>query len=359
MSDDKKTICLISPSLQMGGLERAMSNLAIYFNSQGYKVHYLLLYNFEKFYQLDSNIEIIEPHFDYSNTLKPLYYLRLLKYIRNQVKKVNPDYVLSFGDYHNSFVLLALYGLKTPVYVSDRSSPDKNFGKAFTLFKKWTYKRSAGIIAQTQRAANQKKRLLGKNANIAIIPNAIRKIERHELPKKRYILGVGRHYHVKGFDRLIKAFALVETDWQLVLAGGGGPESNTLKELVDTLNLSDKVVFLGKVNDIDRVFSESDIFVLTSRSEGFPNALCEAMASGLACISFDIVAGPADIIENGVDGILVENGNIEELAQKIQLCIDDELYRLSLGENALKIQQKFCLNTSGEKYLNFIINGFE
>ena len=350
---DNTSICLISPSLQMGGLERAMSSLGNYFDAKGYKVYYIVLYRFEKFYTLNENIEFIDPDFDY-NISKPLYYYKLIKYIRTHVKKINPDTILSFGDYHNAVVLFSLRGLKIPVYVSDRSSPDKKFGKIFTFFKKWTYKNSAGIIAQTQRAANQKLKMLGNGINITIIPNAIRAIELYDTPRKKQILGVGRHYKVKGFDRLIKAYSLLDTSWQLILAGGGGPESESLKQLVKSLNIEDKVTFLGKVTDIDRVYAEAGIFCLTSRSEGFPNALCEAMAAGLPCISFDIVAGPTDIIIDGNNGILAQDGNIEELAEKMQYLIANESIRLKFGKESSKLQEVLSLESSGNKFLNFI-----
>jgi GalNAc-alpha-(1->4)-GalNAc-alpha-(1->3)-diNAcBac-PP-undecaprenol alpha-1,4-N-acetyl-D-galactosaminyltransferase len=353
MESNKKKICLISPSLQMGGLERAMSNLGNYFNAKGYKVYYVVLYKFERFYTLDNGIELIEPGFRY-NMSKPLYYLKLIGYIRKTVKSIGPDTVLSFGDYHNALVLFSLKGLKIPVYVSDRSSPDKDFGKILTMFKKWTYKSSAGIIAQTQRAADQKLKMLGKNINITIIPNTIREIKLYDIPRKDRILGVGRHHKVKGFDRLINAYALLDTPWQLVLAGGRGPETENLKQLVRDRNIEDKVVFLGEIKEIDKVYAEAGIFCLTSRSEGFPNALCEAMAAGLPGVSFDIVAGPADIITNGKNGILVQDGDIDGFARQLQTLISDMDYRRRLGNEASKLQDELSLELSGNKFLNFI-----
>ncbi|WP_207423845.1 glycosyltransferase [Desertivirga brevis] len=354
MADKPYAICLISPSLQMGGLERAMSNLANYFCEQGHKITYITLYNFEKFYKLDDRITLMEPHLDYKNTPKYLYYLKLLKYIRREVLKAEPDTVLSFGDYHNAWVLLALKGIKVPVYVSDRSSPDKNFGRAYTFFKKLTYKDSAGIIAQTRRAADQKKRLLGRNAKITIIPNTVRRVEPSAVVRKNYILGVGRHYHVKGFDRLIDVFALLNTDWNLVLAGDGGPQSQALRDQVDRLNIKDRVVFLGKVSNMTPVYAEAGIFVMTSRSEGFPNALCEAMAAGIPCVSYDISAGPADIIRDNENGFLVPDNDSRALAAVVQRLIDDSNLRMIVGEKASLIQDELSFERSGGKFLNTI-----
>lgn len=353
MLSNTNTICLISPSLQMGGLERAMSNLANYFNSKGHKIYYVVLYKTHKFYQLNEGIELIEPEFNY-DIAKPLYYFKIALYIRSKVKAIDPDTVLSFGDYHNALVLFSLLGTKIPVYVSDRSSPQKKFSKLYNLFKTFTYKKSFGVIAQTQRAAEQKRKMLGDKLKIVIIPNAIRKVEIYNIERKNYILGVGRHYNVKGFDRLIEAFSLLKSNWKLVLAGGGGPESSNLHSQVERLELTESVIFLGKVTDMDRVYSEAGIFVLTSRSEGFPNALCEAMSSGLACISYDINAGPADIIEDRVNGILIEDNNVIELRSAMQELILNEALRDKLGENAKLIQNKLSVEKSGDKYLKFI-----
>ena len=205
-----KKICLISPSLQMGGLERAMSNLANYFSSKGYKVYYVVLFRFDKFYDLNDKITFIEPEFDKKETFKLFYYFRIISYLRKTVKQIKPDTVLSFGDYHNALVLFSLKWIKIPIYVSDRSSPNKDFGKVFSLFKKWTYAKSSGIIAQTKRAESQKYRMLGYGINVSVIPNAIREVKSYNLIREKIILGVGRHYQVKGLDRLIRAFSKIE-----------------------------------------------------------------------------------------------------------------------------------------------------
>jgi GalNAc-alpha-(1->4)-GalNAc-alpha-(1->3)-diNAcBac-PP-undecaprenol alpha-1,4-N-acetyl-D-galactosaminyltransferase len=109
------------------------------------------------------------------------------------------------------------------------------------------------------------------------------------------------------------------------------------------------------VKDIDTVFSYSKIFVLPSRSEGFPNALIEAMAHGLACVSFDINAGPRDVIENGVNGVLIEDGDIDSLATNINELIINESLRIQLGEKAKKLKDKLSLDGIGKEFLNFIV----
>jgi len=353
MHKKKTSICLISPSLQMGGLERVMCNLANYFCSEGYTVYYIVLYKFKKFYELNEGIVYIEPKEKYIGS-KLRYHVGLLRYIRTTVKACMPDTVLSFGDYHNAMVILALQGLNIPIYLSDRSSPSIHFGTFMRVFRKWAYRKSTGIIAQTERAANQKRQMLGHNFNITVIPNVIREISAYPVKREKYILGVGRHDRVKGFDRLINAYALICTDWKLVLAGGGANETDNLRRQVKELKIEDNVIFLGKVTDIDRIYAKAGIFCLPSRSEGFPNALCEAMASGLPCVSFDIVAGPSDLIENNKNGILVKDGDIQAMADQLFLLINDATLREKLGNEASKIKEDLALQVCGREFLRVI-----
>lgn len=355
MKNETKKICLISPSLQLGGLERAMSNLAIYFHEQGYIVTYILHYKFERFYHLPSEIEIIEPTFFKNKTIKPVYYWKLLFYIRNAVKQCKPNAILSFGDYHNAWVLLALTNLNYPVFISDRSSPGKKFGYWYSIFKKRMYQNSTGVIAQTVRAANQKKMMLGEDFNIKVIPNAIRKMNIIDCKREKIVLAVGRHYHVKGLDRLIKAFAkITDRSWTLHVAGSDGPESEGLKSLVKDLGIETSVKFLGKVTNMDALYSRSGIFVLPSRSEGLPNALCEAMANGLACVSFDINAGPSDLITHNLNGVLVPDGQIDQLAKEIESLMQNDQKRTLLGANAKNKREELSPNLIGKKYLQFL-----
>jgi len=115
-----------------------------------------------------------------------------------------------------------------------------------------------------------------------------------------------------------------------------------------------RVVLAGQQKEVDNFLEESKIYVLTSDIEGYPNALCEAMAHGLACVSFDCVAGPSDIIEHGKNGILIEDGYTELFARELDLLIEDEDSRRKLGEEAEKIQDTLRGERIFEQYLTFI-----
>ncbi|MBK7525402.1 MAG: glycosyltransferase [Saprospiraceae bacterium] len=143
---------------------------------------------------------------------------------------------------------------------------------------------------------------------------------------------------------------------KLHFAGGEKNEDPILEKIIREKNLEDRIQFLGKVKEMDLIYSSASIFVIPSRSEGFPNVLIEAMAFGLPCISFDFIAGPKDIITHEEDGILVENGNIESLANRINRLIENDKERLRLANNAKKIRYKYSSEMISNKLLTFLEN---
>lgn len=351
-----RNICIVSPSLKMGGIERALSVLANYFVSQGHTVSFISAQGGEKFYTLDSKIIFLEPKLNRQKGVfgKISFYFSVVNFIRKTVKKQKPEVVLSFGDAFNPLVLLALLGTKFPVYISDRTSPDFPFNPIIRLGKKWLYPKSSGFIAQTQKAADYKKLHFKDRLNIKIIPNALKETKVYDVPKLNQVVCVGRLSIEKGQDRLIDAFSKIanDVDWKLVLAGDG-PMRGTWEKKVADLKLKDKIIFLGKVQNVDLLLKESSIFVLPSRLEGFPNALCEAMAVGLPCVCFDSIATDYFLIPNQ-NGLIIKENDIDVLATTIKKLIENPELREDLGNNAKQIAQKLAVATIGEEFLNFM-----
>jgi glycosyltransferase involved in cell wall biosynthesis len=348
INTSQKSILFLIPSLQQGGLENAVTVIANSFAKKDLKVFIACAYKKDVFYRLDEAIIVFHPDYERDIYSTFSYYLKTIKFFKSKIKHVDPDVILSYGDYLNPISILASLGTKTPIYISDRSSPEKKFPFLIGILRKTLYPKSNGIIAQTERARDQKIKMLPGYKNIKVIPNPLRPITQHpDTIKENIILGVGRHYHVKGLDRLIKAIAEVELkDWKLVIAGNIGPETEELKLLVKNLHLDEKVVFLGAIKEIDKVFSKSKIFVLPSRSEGFPNALIEAMAHGIPSISFDIVAGPAEIIKDNINGVLIKDNDIKAMSVAINKLILNENLRSSFGENAFQKAREFEISNS-------------
>jgi len=217
----KKKICLVIPSMISGGMERVMSELANYLVKNDARVWLILMFRDEVFYKLDPRIQVIEPSFRKRSNLTYAFFL--FPFVRRKIRSIHPDTVLSFGERYNSYVLLATLGLPYPVYISDRSSPHKSLSNFNLWMSKLLYKKSAGIVAQTSKAAELlSKRLKGAQSNIRVIPNPLREIRRTNPPKKNQILALGRLVREKRYDRLLEIVSLLkDKSWNLVIVGDG------------------------------------------------------------------------------------------------------------------------------------------
>ncbi|MDD3687717.1 MAG: glycosyltransferase [Bacteroidales bacterium] len=351
-----KHFCIVSPSLKMGGIERALVVLANHFAERGYNITFISCLKGEHFYSLSNKIVLIEPNFSHKGGQISgiVFYPRLIQFIRRHVQCANPDVVLAFGDWFSPMVLLALYGTEYPVYISDRTSPDYKFKFPIHQLKKWLYPRSAGFIAQTQRAADFKRLQFGNKLNIKIIPNALREVILYpEIRREKIILYVGRFAWEKGPDRLIQAFAKI-TDkggWELHMAGSG-PLLGCIKQLTIELGIESLVKFLGRIEDVDYLFARASIYVLPSVLEGFPNSLCEAMAAGLPVVCFNTIPHES-ILTNGVDGLVLPD-HINALTTTLGALLTDEDKRIKLGIEALKIKDRLNVEKVGNQIVDFI-----
>ncbi|MHC1733040.1 MAG: glycosyltransferase [Bacteroidales bacterium] len=353
----RNTICIVSPSLGVGGIERALVVLANYFAKADFRVVFISCLAGKKFYQLNSEVEIIEPKFNHSGNYvsKAIFYPKVIFFIRRMVKKSNPDNILVFGDLFSSVVLLSLLGLNYPVFISDRTSPDFKLKRSLVLLKKWLYPKAKGCIAQTSIAADFKRKQFGNRLDIRIIPNALREIARYpEIKREKIILYVGRLSWEKGPERLIRAFYNIPDrgDWTLHLAGTG-PLLLNLRELVRNLGLWNEVSFLDSVYNIDETYARASIYVLPSLMEGFPNSLCEAMAAGLPCVCFDTIPHE-ELFTHGMDGLVVKGGDVKALSNTLKKLMDDDHLRASLGLEAQKIQIRLNVEKVGQEVKDYI-----
>lgn len=349
----KKNICLILPSLIVGGMERVMSELANYLIKNDMNVWLILMFKDEMFYPLDPGVQVVQPTFRKRNNFT--YSLFLFPFLRKNIKRIRPDAVVSFGERYNSYTLLAALGLPFPIYISDRSSPNKKLSKFNLRLSKILYKRAAGIIAQTSKAAELlNERLGGSYSSIRVIPNPLREIPDADYKKKNQIVALGRLVREKRYDRLLEVMSnLKDQTWTLLIVGDGSLRP-MVESLIKQYDLGERVILAGQQKDVDAFLGESRIYALTSDIEGYPNALCEAMAHGLACISFDCVAGPRDIIQQGVNGILIEEGDMDHFARELDFLIEDSSKRAGLGKNAREIRATLNSERIFSQYLEFI-----
>lgn len=356
---EKKKFCCIVPDLSKGGMERVMAELATYFSSKiNIEVNVILLTNRSKiFYKIPTYVAIYRPEFTFDNNIRTISTIRTLIFLRKIIKRINPDAILSFGETYNSFVLLSCLMLNVRIFVSDRSKPDKSWGFFHEHLRRFLYPFATGIISQTDYSKDFLSKETG-HKNIKVIPNPIRVIEKKTLERRNIILNVGRLIKSKRIDLLLNIFNNCKNDkWELWLVGENEKnEKEKLEKIVNELNLSEKVIFWGKQENVAKFYGIAKIFAFSSESEGLPNVLLEAMASGLACISFDCVAGPRDLITDGENGYLVKMYDCVEYISKLNLLIKNPALRETFANNAKKKSEEYNINIIGEKFYNFLLS---
>lgn len=180
--------------------------------------------------------------------------------------------------------------------------------------------------------------------NVIVIPNFIKQLpENISTCENKQVIALGRYTEQKGFDLLLQSWKIVEAkhpDWRLDIYGSGNHLS--YQKLADSYLLS-KVTCHPAVSDIESIYANASIYVLSSRYEGFGMVLIEAQSYGLPVVSFNCPCGPKDIISEA-SGILVENGNIQELANGIITLIEDEVKRIDMGKSGISNVARFRIN---------------
>jgi GalNAc-alpha-(1->4)-GalNAc-alpha-(1->3)-diNAcBac-PP-undecaprenol alpha-1,4-N-acetyl-D-galactosaminyltransferase len=321
---------------------------------------HLVLFGIDRdvFYEIPPSVIIHKPNFEFDNTKRSWHTLKTIYFIRKTIKKINPNTILSYGEYWNSLVLLALVGKKYPIFVSDRCQPDKSLGKLHDFLRKCFYKYAKGIIAQTSKAKSIYEAGFVNNLNIKVIGNPIAQQELVTTPREKIVLSVGRLIETKHHNELIKLFVkLNKPDWKLIIVGGDALRQNnseTLNELIISLNAQNRVKLAGNQKDVTSYYKKSSIFAFTSSSEGFPNVVGEALSFGLPVVAFDCIAGPSDMIQESKNGNLIKLFDYEQFAKKLGLLMDDEALRLKMAEFAPISIRKFDKNKIGEEYYEFI-----
>lgn len=353
-------ICCCIHSLGPGGMERVMSELINGFIREHDAEVHVILYGMgrERFYEIDNRAIFHIPKFEFTNKHRTLCTLKTMAYLRKEIKRIKPDTVLSFGNYWNNFVLLATRGLKYPVYVSDRSSPAKNMGSFQNKLRNILYPKATGVVAQTSKAKEYYDKLFHQK-NYAIIGNPIRNIDISDnYQRENIVISVGRLIHTKHYDRMIKLFSeLNRADWKLIIVGGDAQNQNNMSKLqaqLSEMGNPTNIELAGTQKDVESYLLKSKIFAFTSSSEGFPNVVGEAMSAGLPVISYDCVAGPSDMIEDGVNGYLVPVFDDELFKQRLLELMDDEEKREKMGQKAKESIRRFEVEKIVTKFYEFI-----
>jgi len=286
-------------------------------------------------------------------------YARRLLALRKMIRQYQPDLVLSFLPNVNIAALIATAFTGIPCIVSERSDPSMQpIGRTWSLACRLLYRFAHAVTVQTDQVAQRIGAIYPGLSQVLVVPNPLpTELEASSRDKsswapvdgtrRRVLLSVGRLAPEKCTDRIIDAFAKlapVHPDWDLHLAGDG-PQRATLQRQIDATKLpSSRLRLLGRSSEPWTLMREADAFVMASRYEGFPNALLEAMGTGLPCVATDCPSGPREISRDGTDALLVAPGDSAALEAALARLMGDATLRRDLGERARKsVKERYSL----------------
>ncbi len=346
-------ITLVISSLSSGGAERVISIMANYWVGVDNSITLITIDSKENdFYVLDARIsriglDLMRNSSSHWDAIKNNY--TRLKRLRKAIKQSRANVVISFIDNMNIMTLLAVMGMRINVVISERNDPRQySIGYVWDRLRLWIYPKADAIVVQTIQVKNwaEEKAL---NNRIEIVPNPVLPVAVEKDAKNPYrlnrpfVVSMGRLVPQKGFDQLIEAFARIHDDrWSLVIIGEG-PERKNLEFLIKQLNLENRIYLTGRISEPNSILKQAELFVLSSKYEGFPNALLESMSCGLAVISFDCPSGPGEIIKHRENGMLVPPMDFEGLSVAMNELICDKSLRKKLGIRARDVTEEYSV----------------
>ena len=331
-----------------GGLERVLSVKASALADMGYDVSILVLNNthLNPFYTFHPNIRFVSINVK-GNPLN--YWKSYSGGIKRVVQQIQPEIISVCDDGFKAFFIPKFLKTNAKIiyerHVSkliESHDADSGLKKFVTHIKWWLMERLASNFTKFVVLTHGNKNEWPTLSNLVVIPNPLSFYPMVSSPlDRKIVISVGRITYQKGQDLLVKVWALVHEkfpDWELHLYG-----KEDLKVL-DTVNLTNNVFHFPPEKNIEEKYLHSSIYVMSSRFEGFGMVLTEAMACGVPCVSFNCDYGPADIIENGIDGYIVEKEDIFALADKLMLLMQDSEMRKKMGKKAKENVKRFNVN---------------
>jgi GalNAc-alpha-(1->4)-GalNAc-alpha-(1->3)-diNAcBac-PP-undecaprenol alpha-1,4-N-acetyl-D-galactosaminyltransferase len=344
-------VTLVIYGLGGGGAERVMSIVANYWVAQGWDVTLIMLVapNQPSFYPLDPHIKLksLDIAGSSANAIAAIGKTwQRVRVLRRAILASQPDVVISFMNAVNVYTILACLRTQIPTIVSEHIYPGSNdANKIWQFIMKVTYRYADLVTVLTQNAlpfypARRGYRAIVMPNPVTTPPPAAAIVQ---LVAKPSLIAIGRLHPQKGFDLLLQAFARIQAkylDWQIVILGEG-PMRAELEALRSQLQLTDRVHMPGLVTNVPEYLHQADIFVMPSRFEGFPMALCEAMACGLPVLAADCLSGPRDIIEDGCNGVLVRTEDVDALAAGLDALMSDPAKRQQLAQAAPQVLDRF------------------
>jgi len=330
-------ILFIINHLKTGGAEKVLTLLTNSLSEHEHKITIAKFNKEEPFFELNNSVEVL----NIKQTNSKINILAKIGGIKEIIKTTNPDVVISFTTTMNVYSIIAAKLLKKPIIVSEHTNYNRAKNNLWRYIRRVFYPFANRVVLLTHY--DEKKYTFLKN-KVVIRNPLILKNQHQNLKREKKILAVGRLHPVKGFDILIKSFAnLKNKDWKLEILGEG-PHREELQALISSYYLDERVKLCGNVKDVELYYKQASVYVLSSRAEGFPGTLCEAMGYGCPSIAFDCISGPNEIITDRVDGILVEKENSAKLTDAIDELIDNQILRENFEKQSKQIQNKLNID---------------
>lgn len=343
-----------------GGMERVLLNKVTYLSQlPGWEVSVVTTDQHQRppFYPFPEKVRMTDLGINYSEDNGKGAWKKITGYLRKRKEhkrkltalllKEKPNIVVSLYPSESSFIPDIKDGSKKVLELHYCKFFRLQYGRKGLLgwIDKLRTRQDEQIVRRFDKfvvLTNEDRRYWGDLPNIEVIPNAAMHVsDAYSDVMNKRVIAVGRLDYQKGFDRLIQAWQLVQhtgkfTDWKLDIFGQG-EWREMLQQMIDRAELQNTVCLNRPTKQIGEEYVKSDMLVMSSNYEGFPMVMIEAMACGLPVVSFDYKCGPKDIIQTGINGLLVPNGDIQALADAMMKVMEDEAYRKMLSQNARKV----------------------
>lgn len=352
-----KKIMFYINAIHDGGAERVMVNLAKYFSENGYDTTLVTSFRDTWEYPLAPTVRRLTLEETEIKQSRIKRNISRIKKLRNLCKSEKPDILVSFMEEPNFRAILATRGLPVKTLVSVRNDPIKEYaGKLGWFVGKVLLPMADGCVFQTGDAQKWFPKRLQKKSKI--IYNAVKEdfYNVNRTPVRGEIVTCGRLTEQKNHAMLINAFAEVvkQYPYATLKIYGEGSLRETLQEQINANGLQNKVLLMGATNDVEKALETADLFVLSSDYEGMPNALMEAMAGGLPCISTDCpCGGPRELL--GTDSLqLVEIGNEKSMVEKILAAFSNEKIKERMHINSKIKAARFTPKAIYNQWMDYV-----